>query len=187
MALIHTPQAEIGSLWHTFALPGTDDKIYTLDDVMGENGLLVAFICNHCPYVVGVLDRLPRTLQQVHELGIGVVAISANDAKAYPADSFDNMKLFARDNAFNFPYLYDETQQTAKEYGAVCTPDFFLYNADGTLQYRGRLDSAGKNPADANTVPELLQAAQLVAKTGHGPQKQVASMGCSIKWKETGL
>jgi hypothetical protein len=141
------------------------------------------FICNHCPYVKGITDRLASTCQKLQELGIGVAAIMANDTESYPEDSFENMKLFATKHNFTFPYLIDETQEVAKAYGAVCTPDFFGFNADRRLEYRGRLDSAGKEPANADTVPELLDALRIIAETGAGPAKQTPSMGCSIKWR----
>ena len=152
-------------------------------DVRGKNGTLVMFICNHCPYVIGIMDRLPQTAKKLQDQGIGVVAIMANDTENYPEDSFENMKIFAAENNFTFPYLIDETQGTAKAYGAVCTPDFFGFDKDGILQYRGRLDSAGKDLADAHTVPELLGAMSQIVENGHSPAAQTPSMGCSIKWK----
>jgi hypothetical protein len=141
------------------------------------------FICNHCPYVKGITDRLSQTMANLQDLGIGVVAISSNDTSQFPEDSFDNMKTFAAANHFNFPYLFDESQEIARAYDAVCTPDFFGFDKDMGLQYRGRLDSSGKNPATAETIPDLLNAMRLVAETGKGPKEQIASMGCSIKWR----
>jgi peroxiredoxin len=166
-----------------FALPGTDGRTWTLDQVSGPNGTLVMFICNHCPYVLAIVDRIVLEAQALHKLGIGVVAISSNDAEAYPEDSFDRMKVFAVQHGFDFPYLYDESQAVARAYGAVCTPDFFGFNRDRKLQYRGRLDASGRQPAAPDTGRELYEAMKMVAATCVGPQEQVASIGCSIKWK----
>lgn len=166
-----------------FSLKGTDGRTYSLADVKGENGTLVMFICNHCPYVKGVIDRLVDDVRALKDAGIGAVAIMSNDTESYPADSFDNMKLFAKDHALNFPYVIDETQKIARDYGAVCTPDLFGFNADGELQYRGRVDSAGSRPASGNEKRELREAMLTVAKTGKGPSEQVPSVGCSIKWR----
>ncbi|MCG6902017.1 MAG: thioredoxin family protein [Rhodobacter sp.] len=179
------PVCDFGAPAADFRLPATDGKTYSLADIAGPNGTLIMFICNHCPYVVAVLDRLVSLGPDLDALGIGVAAISANDAKDYPADSFDNMKTVAEANGFAFPYLYDESQQTARAYGAVCTPDFFGYNAAGQLQYRGRLDAAGRNPAGPDTRRELYEAMKQIAETGSGPADQTPSMGCSIKWKES--
>lgn len=165
-----------------FHLPATDGRSYGLADIAGENGTLVMFICNHCPYVRSVIDRIVRDAAGLAALGVGSVAISANDAAAYPDDSFANMKIFAAENALPFPYLYDESQQVARAYGAVCTPDFFGFNSRLELQYRGRLDSSGRNPAPG-ARRELFEAMKLVAETGEGPREQSPSIGCSIKWK----
>jgi peroxiredoxin len=167
-----------------FALPGVDGKVWTRDRCRGPNGLLVLFICNHCPYVRAVIDRIVRDARDLAPLGIGVVAISANDPVAYPEDSFERMAEFARQHAFPFPYLYDETQGIARAYGAVCTPDFFGFNARLELQYRGRLDASGRAPATAQARRELFEAMKLVAATGLGPAEQLPSIGCSIKWRE---
>jgi len=166
-----------------FSLPGTDGKTYTLDDVKGENGTLVMFICNHCPYVLAVLDRILRDARELQELGVGIVAISANDVDAYPQDSFENMAKLAQEQGFTFPYLYDESQDVARAYDAACTPDFFGFNADMGLQYRGRLDASRKEAGPADLRRDLFEAMKQVAETGKGPQDQVPSMGCSIKWK----
>jgi len=166
-----------------FSLPGTDGKTYTLDDVKGENGTLVMFICNHCPYVLAVLDRILRDARELQELGVGIVAISANDVDAYPQDSFENMAKLAQEQGFTFPYLYDESQDVARAYDAACTPDFFGFNADMGLQYRGRLDASRKEAGPADLRRDLFEAMKHVAETGKGPQDQVPSMGCSIKWK----
>lgn len=165
-----------------FVLPGTDGKRYTLADVHGPKGLLVMFICNHCPYVKAVRDRIIRDCAELKALGIGAVAISSNDPDDYPEDSFENMQRVARDLKFPFPYLFDETQEVAHAYDAVCTPDFFGFNKDLGLQYRGRLDASRTSPV-ANARRELFEAMKAVAETGRGPADQIPSMGCSIKWK----
>jgi len=166
-----------------FALPGIDGRTWTLADVAGSNGVLVMFICNHCPYVKAVVDRIVREVRALREIGIGAVAINSNDPVAYPEDSFDNMKLFARHHGFDFPYLYDESQEVARAYDAACTPDFFGFNRDLVLQYRGRLDESGRQPAAPGAKRELYEAMKQVVETGRGPDVQVASIGCSIKWK----
>lgn len=175
---VAAPVCDFGWKAPGFTLPGTDGRTWTLADVAGPNGTLVAFICNHCPYVQAILPRLIRDAQELRAHGIGVAAISSNDATAYPEDSFDAMKQVA----LPFPYLYDESQEVARAWGAACTPDFFGFNALGELQYRGRLDSSGKQAApDARR--ELFDAMVQVAATGRGPEHQIAAMGCSIKWK----
>jgi peroxiredoxin len=184
MALMETPVCEFGKAAPDFSLPGVDGKTWTLQQCMDENGLLVMFICNHCPYVKAVQERLVRDTRELKDYGIASVAIMANDPSDYPEDSFDNMRLVAERLHYPFPYLFDETQQVAKAYGAVCTPDFFGYSKDFKLQYRGRLDSSGKNAAPPDAVRELFEAMKLVAATGKGPEKQIPSMGCSIKWKK---
>lgn len=184
MVTLETPICEFGKKAIDFELPGVDGRTWSLQQCMGENGLLIMFICNHCPYVKAVLDRIIRDTNELKSLGINSVAIMANDTVEYPADSFDNMKLLSERLNFGFPYLLDETQQTAKDYGAVCTPDFFGYNADFELQYRGRLDASRKETAPDGTRRDLFEAMKLVAETGHGPQQQIPSMGCSIKWKQ---
>lgn len=168
-----------------FALPGTDGRTYAFGDVAGPSGTLVMFICNHCPYVLAVLDRIKRDACDLQACGIGVAAICSNDAQAYPADSFDNMRKMAAERNFRFPYLHDEDQQVARSWGAACTPDFFGFNAEGELQYRGRLDGSGKNPGPADAPRDLYEAMRQVAQTGAGPSDQIPSMGCSIKWKTT--
>jgi thiol-disulfide isomerase/thioredoxin len=151
--------------------------------VAGERGTLVAFICNHCPYVLAVIDRLVRDARELAPLGIGVVAISANDAISYPDDSFPNMKAFAAHHGLPFPYLYDESQAVARAYGAVCTPDFFGFDAGLKLAYRGRLDASRNAPAPAGARRELFEAMRLIAETGAGPAEQFPAVGCSIKWR----
>jgi len=182
MALMETPLCNFGWKAPDFSLPATDEKTYSLEDIRGTKGTLVMFICNHCPYVVGIKERLVSEMKILQEAGIGVIAINANDATSYPQDSFANMKVFSQENSFTFPYAYDETQETAKAYGAICTPDFFGFNSDLELQYRGRLDSSGKNSAGPETKRELVEAMLEIAKTGRGPENQIPSMGCSLKW-----
>lgn len=165
-----------------FTLPGTDGRMHSLDGLKGRNGTLVAFICNHCPYVKSVIGRLVRDAKDLAALGVSTIAINANDAAQYPEDGFDRMKAFAAAHGLPFPYLHDETQAVARAYGAVCTPDFFGFNAGLELQYRGRLDASRKEIVpDARR--DLYEAMKQVAETGRGPAEQIASMGCSIKWK----
>jgi len=185
MVRMETPVCEFGKPAVDFALPGVDGKTWTLDDCRGEKGLLVMFICNHCPYVKSIRERLVRDTRELRDLGINSVAIMANDPSEYPEDSFDNMRRVAEEFDFPFPYLIDETQQVARAYGAVCTPDFFGYNADLELQYRGRLDESRKE-AVPGARRDLFEAMKQVAETGHGPEQQIPSMGCSIKWKGDG-
>ena len=183
MALMHTPEKQADFKAPDFSLKGTDGQTHSFADCQGENGTLVMFICNHCPYVIAVVERLVETCEKLKEHGIGCVAIMANDTEKYPADSFENMQKFSEQYKFGFPYLIDETQETAKAYDAVCTPDFFGFDKDGILQYRGRLDSAANKPADENTVPELLNAMIEITEKGAVSAAQTPSMGCSIKWK----
>jgi peroxiredoxin len=178
---VETPICDFGWKAPEFSLPATDGKTYTLDDLKGENGTLVMFICNHCPYVKSVIDRIVRDANDLKALGINTVAICANDANDYPEDSFENMGEFAKQNGFNFPYLHDKDQSIAKTYNAVCTPDFFGFDKDFGLQYRGRLDASRKD-AVPDAKRELFDAMKQVAETGNGPKDQIPSMGCSIKW-----
>jgi peroxiredoxin len=180
---VSTPVCDFGALWHDFHLPGTDSRFYSLANVTGQSGTLVMFICNHCPYVQSIIDRIVRDAKQMQAAGIGVVAISANDVEQYPQDGPEQMKAFAERNAFSFPYLYDETQQVARTYGAECTPDFFGYNTAGELQYRGRFDSSARTAGPTDARRELLEAMLQIAETGKGPENQIPSMGCSIKWR----
>ncbi len=184
MVSLETPVCEFGKLAVDFALSGVDGKVWTLQDCKGENGLLVMFICNHCPYVKAVRERIVRDTRELLEYGIKSVAIMSNDPNQYEEDSFENMQRVAKDFDFPFPYLLDESQQVAKTYGAVCTPDFFGYNADLALQYRGRLDASRKETAAADARRDLFEAMRQVAQTGQGPTEQIPSMGCSIKWIE---
>ena len=165
-------------------LIGIDGRQHSILAQAGDKGLVVAFICNHCPYVKAVIQRIVRDARDLKELGIGFVAINANDADAYPADSFENMKVFARENDFPFQYLHDADQTVARTYGAVCTPDFFGFNGAGELQYRGRLDASRKEAAAPDIRRDLFEAMKQVANTGQGPREQIASVGCSIKWRE---
>lgn len=183
MALLKTPVCEFGKIAPDFRLLGTDGKHHGLADCAKKNGLLVMFICNHCPYVKAILLRLIEDAKVLLAQDIGCVAICSNDPTDYPEDSYKNMQLLATKLELPFPYLVDETQQVAKAYGAVCTPDFFGYNNNLKLQYRGRLDESGIYPAPSGARRELVEAMQLIAKTGKGPQDQIASQGCSIKWR----
>jgi peroxiredoxin len=182
MTLLETPLCNFGAPAIDFSLPGIDGKTWTLEACRGEHGTLVMFICNHCPYVKAIQDRLVRDSRELLGHGVKSVAIMSNDPTDYPEDSFENMKKAAEKFGYPFPYLMDATQEVARAYGAICTPDFFGYNADLKLQYRGRLDSSRRDPAPADAQRELFEAMVAVARTGQGPREQVASMGCSIKW-----
>jgi len=183
MVSLETPICEFDAPAPDFTLPGVDGKRWSLQQCRGEKGLLVMFICNHCPYVQAIRDRIVRDTRELAELGLKSVAIMSNDPSEYAEDSFENMQRVAEEFAFPFPYLMDETQQVAKAYGAVCTPDFFGYNADLGLQYRGRLDASRKQAAPADVRRDLFEAMKQVAETGKGPSEQIPSMGCSIKWR----
>jgi peroxiredoxin len=165
-----------------FALAGIDGKTYSLAEVRGPNGTLVVFICNHCPYVKASIARIVAESNALRQIGIGTIAIMPNDTDAYPEDSFDNMKVFAARHDFTFPYVIDATQDVARAYGAQCTPDFFGFNAQDELHYRGRLDASRMTPVP-NARCDLFEAMKQIAETGHGPNQQLPSMGCSIKWK----
>jgi peroxiredoxin len=183
MVSIPTPVCDFGWKAPDFDLPGVDGKRYNLAAARGKNGLLVMFICNHCPYVKAVIDRIVRDTKELTALGIGSIAIMSNDPTDYPEDSWDSMVALAREKNFPFPYVLDETQQVAKTYGAVCTPDFFGFNAQLELQYRGRLDESRKETAPEVVRRDLFEAMKQVALTGQGPREQTPSIGCSIKWK----
>jgi peroxiredoxin len=183
MVSLQTPVCEFGLPAPDFSLPGVDGRVWTRDQCKGEKGLLVMFICNHCPYVKAVRERIVRDASELKAHGISCVAIMSNDTADYPEDSFENMKRVAQELAFPFPYLLDETQEVAKAYGAVCTPDFFGYDAQLGLQYRGRLDESRKETAAPDARRDLFEAMKQVAATGKGPEDQIPSMGCSIKWK----
>ena len=183
MVSLETPVCNFGEDIVDFSLTGVDGKVWTPATCRGDNGLLVMFICNHCPYVKAVRERIVRDTRELRSLGVNSVAIMSNDPAEYPEDSFENMREIAARYEFPFPYLYDQTQQVARDYGAVCTPDFFGYNADMKLQYRGRLDASRMQPAPDGARRELFEAMKQVAETGQGPQQQIPSMGCSIKWR----
>lgn len=180
---IQTPICDFGKKALPFKLKSTENKILSLEDVKGLNGTLIMFICNHCPYVKAITKDIVEDCNKLKKIGINSVAISANDAENYPEDSFENMIKFAKNNQFNFPYLIDETQDIAKNYGAVCTPDFFGYNKNLELQYRGRLREIKNLIPVRNGDSDLLIAMQEIVKTGQGPKNQIPSAGCSIKWK----
>ena len=182
MALMETPPGAIGWKIPAFELSTPQEQQYSAQDAMGANGLVVAFICNHCPYVVAVAQRMARDFADLQSMGVGVLAINANDYHAYPADSPEHMIGFAETYGFTFPYLIDTDQSVARSFDAVCTPDFFCFNAAGTLQYRGRLDDARLGPTDDRNR-ELFDAMVQIANTDLGPQQQWPSMGCSIKWR----
>jgi peroxiredoxin len=175
------PRADIGWAAPDFALLGTDGRTHRLRDLAGSNGTVIGFICNHCPYVKAVLPRLVRDARDLAAIGVSVVGINSNDADAYPEDGYERMVALAP--TLSFPYLHDESQAVARAYGAVCTPDFFGFDANLKLRYRGRLDASRKEAAPANTPRDLYDAMALVARTGHGPDVQHAGIGCSIKWK----
>ena len=180
--LLDTPICDFGWEAIDFTLKDAHGKAYTMRDHLGDKGLLIVFMCNHCPYVIKIAQRLAEDTKMLMDEGIGVLGIMSNDYEAYPEDAPDNMKKFVADHGFSFPYLVDEVQSVAKTYGAVCTPDFFGFNSKGELQYRGRLDDARMDES-TDRVPELINAMRMIAKSGKGPKDQIPSMGCSIKWK----
>jgi len=182
MVSLNPPVCNFGQPASDFDLLGVDGKRYTLANSVGENGLLVMFICNHCPYVKTIKARLITDCRELLKYGIKTIAIQSNDTKNYPEDSFERMQEEARQFDFPFPYVLDETQSVAKAYGAVCTPDFFGFNKNLELQYRGRFDAAGRGEAPPDNPRDLYNAMRLIAETGHGPKEQVSSIGCSIKW-----
>jgi len=179
---VQTPICDFGWPAPDFTLPGVDSRTWRLEDVRGPRGTVIIFICNHCPYVKAIIDRLVRDSHALTDMGVGIAAICSNDAVHYPDDSFENMKLFAKAHGFRFPYLHDETQAVARAYNAVCTPDIFGFDSNMGLQYRGRLDSSGKQAAAPDVRRELFDAMTAVAEGGQGPREQTPSMGCSIKW-----
>lgn len=183
MASLKTPVCEFGKKAINFDLAGADNEHWNLQDCRGEKGLLIMFISNHCPYVKAIRDKLVRDTSELIGLGVNSVAIMPNDTKAYPEDSLENMRLISAQFKFPFPYLIDETQKVARAYGAICTPDFFGYNANLELQYRGRLDASGPSVDFETPERELFKAMKQIAATGRGPEIQVPSIGCSIKWR----
>ena len=180
---IQTPICDFGQRAHDFKLNSTGNKLLSLNDIKGEKGTLIMFICNHCPYVKAITKDLAEDCNKLKDFGINSVAICANDAENYPEDSFENMVEFAKNHNFNFPYLADETQEVAKTYGAVCTPDFFGYNKELELQYRGRLRELKNLVPVRDGNSDLLEAMKQISETGKGPKDQIPSAGCSIKWK----
>ena len=182
MALTKTQICDFGWKARDFSLKGVDGRSYSLADVRGTNGTVVVFLCNHCPYVKATISRIVEEAKALNAIGIGMIGIMSNDPKDYPEDSFDNMKAFASKHGFSFPYVIDETQAVARAYDAQCTPDFFGFNAQDELQYRGRLD-ASRTSLVPGARRELYEAMKQVAETGRGPEQQTSSMGCSIKWR----
>ncbi len=182
MAALRPPICDFGWEAIDFDLEGVDGRRYTLADVRGENGTLVIFMCNHCPYVKAVIDRIGADARALEAEGIGAIGIMSNDIEAFPADGFENMKRFAEAHAIHFPYVIDRSQDVARAYDAICTPDFFGFDADLGLQYRGRLDETKQDPVPG-AKRELLEAMIGISRTGKGPDGQIASMGCSIKWR----
>jgi peroxiredoxin len=181
---VATPVCDFGWKAKAFDLLGVDGKRYSLEGIRGPKGTLVMFLCNHCPYVQAVIDDIVKDCRALAADGISAIAIMPNDVEAYPEDSFDNMKRFAAAHAFPFPYVIDDSQETARAYGAACTPDFFGFNRDLDLQYRGRIyEMSGRTPKPG-ARRELLQAMRMIAATGKGPKEQTPSMGCSIKWRD---
>ncbi|MFQ5765413.1 MAG: thioredoxin family protein [Rhodospirillales bacterium] len=183
MVAMETPVCDFGSKAPDFSLTGIDGKTYGLADVQGPKGTLVMFICNHCPYVRAIASNLADDVKALQAEGIGAIGVMPNDPVISPGDSFDKMKDFAGQHGFTFPYVIDETQDVARAYGAVCTPDFYGFNTALELQYRGRFDASGREPAPPGSPRELLDAMRAVAETGRGPEKQTPSVGCSVKWR----
>ena len=184
MTLTKTPICDFGKKADFFELKSIENKLISLNDIKGKNGTLIMFICNHCPYVKAVIDDIVDDCKNLEKEEIKSVAIMSNDQKNYPEDSFEKMISFSKKYKFNFPYLVDETQKVAKTYSAVCTPDFFGYNANLELQYRGRIRELKDLKPVRNNDSDLIKAMRLIAKTNKGPENQIPSMGCSIKWSE---
>ncbi len=179
----NTPVCDFGWRAVDFTLTDTLGQPHSLASLRGERGLLLMFICNHCPYVKAIIERICRDARELQALGVGVAAIMSNDPTDYPEDAPENMRRVAERYDFSFPYLFDATQDVARQYGAVCTPDFFGFNRQLELQYRGRLDESGRLPAPPGARRELFAAMQQIAESGQGPREQIASIGCSIKWR----
>jgi peroxiredoxin len=184
MAKLSTPVCNFGEKAHNFELKGTDNNLWSLEKCKGKKGLLVMFICNHCPFVKVILDKLVVETDVLAMKGIGIVAINSNDYISYPEDSFENMQKVSKKHGFGFPYLVDDQQQVAKEYGSVCTPDFFGYNSNLELQYRGRFDDRGMEASNNPNQSDLFKAMFLISRTDKGPEQQMPSIGCSIKWRK---
>lgn len=183
MAALESPVCDFGADAPEFSLPGVDGRDWALADVRGERGTVIMFICNHCPFVIAAIDRLIREVNELSPLGVAFAAIMSNDTETYPADSFEHMQRWSQELRFPFPYLLDDSQQVARAYGAVCTPDFFGYNAELKLQYRGRLDAGRTSAPPAGSPRELYEAMRTIATTGEGPAEQIPGIGCSIKWR----
>jgi len=186
MALLYTPELEIGKIMPDFELTGVDEEKWNLQKCMGENGLVVMFICNHCPYVKSIQDKLVSDARQMQFFGVNVVAIMSNDVNDYPEDSYENMQLIAKTMNYPFPYLLDSSQRVAQDYGAVCTPDIFGLDKNAKLFYRGRIDSAGRDKCEDELPRDLVNAMQQMVEEGKITAKQIPSMGCSIKWINKG-
>ena len=184
MVELSTPACEFGQKPHDFTLKGVDGKDWSLEECYGEKGILIMFICNHCPYVLAILDKLVVETDVLRMKGIGVVAINPNDYVSYPEDSYEKMIEISKKYGFGFPYLIDETQEITKKYGAVCTPDFYGYNSSKELQYRGRFDDRGAKKNNNPNQSDLFRALFQISRTGEGPSEQTPSIGCSIKWRE---
>ena len=183
MSLTKTPICDFGKQAENFKLKSTDGKFLTLEDLKGKNGTLIMFICNHCPYVKAIISDVVKDCNILSKLGVNSLAICSNDVVNYPEDSFENMSIFSKKNNFNFSYLHDDTQEVAKKYGAVCTPDFFGYNRNLELQYRGRIRELKDLKPIRDGDSDLLLAMTQISKTGNGPTEQIPSMGCNIKWR----
>ena len=183
MSLTKTPICDFGKKAENFKLKSTNNKFLTLNDVKGDKGTLVMFICNHCPYVKAVISDIVNDCKLLQNLDVSSVAICSNDVINYPEDSFDKMIEFSNSNNFNFPYLHDETQEIARKFDAVCTPDFFGYNKNLELQYRGRIRELKDLKPIKDGESELYLAMKMIAETGSGPKDQISSMGCNIKWR----
>ena len=182
MVLTKTPICNFGEKPHSFSLKGVDEKIYKLEDCLGKNGTIIMFICNHCPYVKAIIKNIVEDTNKLKEFKIKAVAIMSNDTINYPEDSFEKMKEFSKLNNFNFPYVIDTSQEIAKKYGAVCTPDFFGYNGNQELQYRGRMRELKELRPVNSGDSDLYKAMKQISETGKGPDNQIPSMGCNIKW-----
>ena len=183
MAVVNTSNCNFGWKAENFNLLSVNGNYYSLDSLKGQNGTLIAFICNHCPYFIYIAERLSYEAKELKKIKINSIAIMSNDVDKYPEDSFENMKLFFKNHNLDFPYLYDEDQNIARIYNAQCTPDFFGFNSELKLQYRGRLDSSGRSSDNLNVERDLFNAMKEIAKSGNGPKNQIPSIGCSIKWK----
>ena len=182
MSLTKTPICDFGKKAEDFKLKSINNELVSLENIKGTNGTLIMFICNHCPYVKAIIKDLVEDCKNLRNDGINSVAIMSNDTKNYPEDSFENMLSFSKLHKFSFPYLFDQTQEVAKKFGAVCTPDFFGYNKNFELQYRGRIRELKNLEPVRKEISDLRKAMEMIAKTGNGPKDQIASMGCNIKW-----